>query len=66
VYSLHPNYGELFLYAGETSKERIFTRNYAKTNQASGQNNNIFGEYASPANSGTGAWFRSGSSSTRT
>ena len=55
VYSLHPNYGELFLYAGETSKERIFTRNYAKTNQASGQNNNIFGEYASPSNSGTGS-----------
>jgi starch-binding outer membrane protein, SusD/RagB family len=53
VYSLHPNYGELFLYAGETSKERIFTRNYAKTNQASGQNNNIFGEYAPFSNSGT-------------
>ncbi|MFL5618270.1 MAG: RagB/SusD family nutrient uptake outer membrane protein [Gemmatimonadaceae bacterium] len=53
VYSLHPNYGELFLYAGETSKERIFTHNYAKTTQASGQNNNIFGEYAPYTNSGT-------------
>ena len=53
VYSLHPNYGELFLYAGETSKERIFTHNYAKTTQASGQNNNIFGEYAPFTNSGT-------------
>ena len=53
VYSLHPNYGELFLYAGENSKERIFTRSYAKTSQASGQNNNIFGEYAPYTNSGT-------------
>jgi hypothetical protein len=53
VYSLHPNYGELFLYAGETSKERIFTHGYAKTNQASGQNNNIFGEYAPYTNSGS-------------
>jgi starch-binding outer membrane protein, SusD/RagB family len=51
VYSLHPNYGELFLYAGETSKERIFTRNYAKTTQAAGQNNNIFGEYGPYTNS---------------
>jgi starch-binding outer membrane protein, SusD/RagB family len=51
VYSLHPNYGDLFLYAGETSKERIFTRNYSKTTQASGQNNNIFGEYGPVTNS---------------
>ena len=51
VYALHPNYGELFLYAGETSKERIFTHNYAKTTQASGQNNNIFGEYGPYTNS---------------
>ena len=54
VYSLHPNYGELFLYAGESSKERIFTRNYAKTTQATGQNNNIFGEYGPPTNSAAG------------
>jgi tetratricopeptide (TPR) repeat protein len=53
VYSLNANYGDLFLYAGEASKERIFTRNYAKTTQASGQNNNIFGEYAPFSNSGT-------------
>lgn len=53
VYSLNANYGDLFLYAGETSKERIFTHNYAKTTQASGQNNNIFGEYAPFSNSGT-------------
>jgi len=51
VYSLHPNYGDLFLYAGETSPERIFTHNYAKTTQASGQNNNIFGEYGPYTNS---------------
>jgi hypothetical protein len=51
VYSLHPNYGDLFLYAGETSPERIFTRNYAKSTQAAGQNNNIFGEYGPYTNS---------------
>jgi tetratricopeptide (TPR) repeat protein len=51
VYSLHPNYGELFLYAGENKKEQIFTRNYAKTTQATGQTNNIFGEYGPPTNS---------------
>jgi hypothetical protein len=54
VYSLHPNYGELFTYAGEASKERIFTRNYAKSTQATGQNNNIFGEYGPPTNSAAG------------
>jgi tetratricopeptide (TPR) repeat protein len=51
VYALHPNYGELFLYAGEASKERIFTRNYAKSTQATGQTNNIFGEYGPYTNS---------------
>jgi hypothetical protein len=54
IYKLHPNYGELFLYAGERSPEIIFTRNYSKTAQASGQNNNIFTEFGPPSNSGTG------------
>jgi hypothetical protein len=30
VYDLHPNYGELFTYAGENSKEVILSRQYAK------------------------------------
>jgi starch-binding outer membrane protein, SusD/RagB family len=54
VYSLHPNYGQLFTYAGENSKEIIFAHNYAKSTQASGQNNNIFGEYGPPTNSAAG------------
>ena len=29
-YSLHPNYGQLFTYDGETSKERIFTMQYLR------------------------------------
>ncbi len=51
VYSLFPNYGNLFLYAGENSAEIIFTRKYSKTAQATGTNNAIFSTYASPANS---------------
>jgi hypothetical protein len=54
AFSLHPNYAQLFTYAGENSKEAIFVRGYAKTAQASGQNNNIFGEYGPPTNSATG------------
>lgn len=51
LYQLHANYEQLFLYAGENSPEIIFTRQYAKSTQAVGQNNNIFGEFGSPANS---------------
>lgn len=29
-YSLHPNYGQLFTYDGETSRERIFTMQYMR------------------------------------
>jgi len=54
AFSLHPSYAQLFSYAGENSKEIIFARNYAKTAQASGQNNNIFGEFGPPTNSATG------------
>src|SRR5919108_2586385 len=54
IYTLHPNYANLFLYAGENSSEIIFTRKYSKTAQAIGQNNNIFGEFGPPTNSGTG------------
>jgi hypothetical protein len=53
-YSLHPNYAQLFSYAGENSPEIIFTHTYAKTAQATGQNNNIFGEYGPPTNSASG------------
>jgi starch-binding outer membrane protein, SusD/RagB family len=51
IYRLHASYGDLFTYAGENSPEIIFTRRYSKTAQAAGQNNNIFGEFGSPANS---------------
>jgi tetratricopeptide (TPR) repeat protein len=54
VYALNPDYGQLFLYAGENSKEIIFAHNYAKSTQAAGQNNNIFGEYGPPTNSAAG------------
>jgi starch-binding outer membrane protein, SusD/RagB family len=54
VYSLHPSYSQLFTYAGENSKEIIFAHNYAKAAQASGQNNNIFGEFGPPTNSAAG------------
>jgi hypothetical protein len=54
AFTLHPNYAQLFSYAGENSKEIILARMYAKTAQASGQNNNIFGEYGPPTNSATG------------
>ena len=54
VYTLHPNYGQLFTYAGENSKEIIFAHNYSKSTQAAGQNNNIFGEYGPPTNSAAG------------
>jgi hypothetical protein len=54
AFTLHPNYAQLFSYAGEGSKEIIFARMYAKTAQANGQNNNIFGEYGPPTNSGPG------------
>ena len=54
AFTLHPNYAQLFSYAGEGSKEIILARNYAKTAQAAGQNNNIFGEYGPPTNSASG------------
>jgi len=54
AFTLHPNYAQLFSYAGEGSKETILARNYAKTAQAAGQNNNIFGEYGPPTNSASG------------
>jgi starch-binding outer membrane protein, SusD/RagB family len=54
VFSLHPSYAQLFTYAGENSKEAIFVRGYAKTAQASGQTNGVFGEYGPPTNSGPG------------
>ena len=54
AFSLHPNYAQLFSYAGEGSKEIIFVHGYAKTAQATGQNNNIFGEYGPPTNSAAG------------
>ncbi|HVS61027.1 MAG TPA: RagB/SusD family nutrient uptake outer membrane protein [Gemmatimonadaceae bacterium] len=54
LYSLFPNYGNLFLYAGENNSEIIFTRKYSKAAQAIGQNNNIFGEFGPPSNSATG------------
>ncbi|CAN5906110.1 RagB/SusD family nutrient uptake outer membrane protein [soil metagenome] len=54
AFALYPRYGELFSYAGENSKEVIFARIYAKTAQAIGQNNNIFGEYGPPTNSAAG------------
>ena len=55
IYSLFPNYENLFLYAGENSSEIIFTRKYSKTAQATGQNNNIFGSFGPPNNSGASA-----------
>ena len=54
VYSLQSNYANLFLYAGEGGTETIFARRYAKSAQATGQNNGIFGEYGPPTNSGPG------------
>lgn len=54
-YSLNPSYAALFTYAGENTAEVIFAHNYAKTAQASGQNNNFFGEYGPPTNSSTGS-----------
>ena len=54
AFTLHPSYSQLFSYAGEGSKEIILARNYAKTAQAAGQNNNIFGEYGPPTNSAAG------------
>jgi starch-binding outer membrane protein, SusD/RagB family len=53
-FTLHPDYAQLFSYAGEGSPEIILARNYAKTTQAAGQNNNIFGEYGPPTNSASG------------
>ena len=55
LYSLFPNYGNLFLYAGENSAEIIFTRKYSKIAQATGQNNNIFGSFGPPNNSANSA-----------
>jgi SusD family. len=54
VFQLHPSYSQLFTYAGETNKEVIFAHTYAKTTQATGQNNNVFGEYGPPTNSAAG------------
>ncbi|MDQ2665486.1 MAG: RagB/SusD family nutrient uptake outer membrane protein [Gemmatimonadota bacterium] len=54
AFTLNASYGQLFSYAGENSKEIIFVRTYAKTAQAVGQNNNIFGEFGPPTNSASG------------
>ena len=54
AFALHPDYAQLFTYAGESNKEVIFARRYAKTAEAIGQNNNIFGEFGPPTNSATG------------
>lgn len=54
VFQLHPSYSQLFSYAGETNKEVILVHTYAKTAQAIGQNNNIFGEFGPPTNSAGG------------
>ena len=54
AFTLHPDYAQLFSYAGEGSQEIILAHNYAKTTQAAGQNNNIFGEYGPPTNSASG------------
>ncbi len=51
AFTLHPSYAALFSYAGENSREIIFARNYAKTAQVAGQNNNIFGEFGPVTNS---------------
>lgn len=54
VFTLHPDYAQLFTYAGENNKEVIFTHKYAKTAEANGQNTNVFGEYGPPTNSAAG------------
>ena len=54
VFQLHPSYAQLFSYAGEVNKEVIFAHTYAKTAQATGQANNVFGEYGPPTNSAAG------------
>ncbi len=54
AFSLHPDYAQLFTYAGENNKEVIFARRYAKTAEAIGQNTNVFGEYGPPTNSAAG------------
>ena len=54
AFLLHPDYAQLFTYAGENNKEVIFARKYAKTAEAIGQNTNVFGEYGPPTNSAAG------------
>ncbi|MEO8335895.1 MAG: RagB/SusD family nutrient uptake outer membrane protein [bacterium] len=54
VFTLHPDYAQLFTYAGENSKEVIFVHTYSKTAQATGQGSNVFNEYGPPTNSATG------------
>ena len=54
IYSLHSSYSALFTYAGETSPEIIFARNYSKTAQASGQNSGVFQEFGPASNSAFG------------
>ena len=54
VFALHPDYAQLFTYAGENNKEAIFVHRYAKTAEAIGQNNNIFSEFGPPTNSAAG------------
>ena len=54
IFSLYPNYGNLFVYAGENSAEIIFARKYSKIAQATGQNNNIFGSFGPISNSAAG------------
>jgi hypothetical protein len=54
VFQLNPSYSQLFTYAGETNKEVIFVHTYSKTAQATGTNNNVFGEFGPPTNSAAG------------
>ena len=53
-YRLYPKYDSLFTYAGKQAAEIIFARNFAKTAQAIGQNNNVFGEFGPASNSAGG------------
>ncbi|CAN5917575.1 RagB/SusD family nutrient uptake outer membrane protein [soil metagenome] len=54
VFQLNPSYSQLFTYAGETNKEAVFVHTYSKTAQATGTNNNVFGEFGPPTNSAAG------------
>lgn len=53
-YALHESYGGLFGYAGERSAEIIFTRQYAKDEQATDQESMMFDEFGPPTSGGLG------------